>query len=88
MSTGESYSPTFQCSINVSYLQVDAEGPLVRLKNLLLNQKTLLGIAQWVTVRNNEIFLEQYEQCFDLLDLLVWCPVNGNRICHHDGSIY
>ena len=31
-------------------MQVDAEGPLVRLKNLLLNQKTLLTIAQWVTV--------------------------------------
>ena len=29
--------------------QVDAEGPLVRLKNLLLNQDTLLTIAQWVT---------------------------------------
>ena len=31
-------------------LQVDAEGPLVRLKNLLFNQRTLLTIAQWVTV--------------------------------------
>ena len=30
--------------------QVDAEGPLVRLKNLLLDQDTLLTIAQWVTV--------------------------------------
>ena len=29
---------------------MDAEGPLVRLKNLLLNQDTLLTIAQWVTV--------------------------------------
>ncbi len=29
--------------------QVDAEGPLVRLKNLLFNQETLLTIAQWVT---------------------------------------
>ena len=28
---------------------MDAEGPLVRLKNLLLNQDTLLTIAQWVT---------------------------------------
>ena len=34
-----------------NYCQVDAEGPLVRLKNLLLNQDTLLTIAQWVTVR-------------------------------------
>ena len=31
-------------------MQVDAEGPLVRLKNLLFNQRTLLTIAQWVTV--------------------------------------
>ena len=31
-------------------VQVDAEGPLVRLKNLLFNQRTLLTIAQWVTV--------------------------------------
>ena len=36
---------------NKNYRQVDAEGPLVRLKNLLLNQDTLLTIAQWVTVR-------------------------------------
>lgn len=28
---------------------MDAEGPLVRLKNLLLNRKTLLNVAQWVT---------------------------------------
>ena len=33
------------------YFKVDAEGPLVRLKNLLFNQKTLLTIAEWVTVR-------------------------------------
>ena len=32
------------------FFQVDAEGPLVRLKNLLFNQETLLTIAQWVTV--------------------------------------
>ena len=36
---------------NVTLKKVDAEGPLVRLKNLLLNQDTLLTIAQWVTVR-------------------------------------
>lgn len=28
---------------------VDAEGPLVRLKNLLFNKETLLTVAQWVT---------------------------------------
>jgi disintegrin and metalloproteinase domain-containing protein 10 len=28
---------------------VDAEGPLVRLKNLVFNQKTLVNIVQWVT---------------------------------------
>merc|ERR1719471_2694099 len=37
------------CDVFLKCRQVDAEGPLVRLKNLLLNQKTLLGIAQWVT---------------------------------------
>lgn len=28
---------------------MDAEGPLVRLKNLLLNKQTLQTVAQWVT---------------------------------------
>jgi len=37
------------CDVFLKCRQVDAEGPLVRLKNLLLNQKTLLTIAQWVT---------------------------------------
>ena len=45
------------CNLNS---KVDAEGPLVRLKNLLLNQDTLLTIAQWVTVRLRwgEIYFE------------------------------
>jgi len=37
------------CDVFLKCRQVDAEGPLVRLKNLLLNQDTLLTIAQWVT---------------------------------------
>jgi len=37
------------CDVFLKCRQVDAEGPLVRLKNLLFNQKTLLSIAQWVT---------------------------------------
>ena len=38
------------CDVFLKCRQVDAEGPLVRLKNLLFNQRTLLTIAQWVTV--------------------------------------
>ena len=37
------------CDVFLKCRKVDAEGPLVRLKNLLLNQETLLTIAQWVT---------------------------------------
>jgi len=37
------------CDVFLKCRQVDAEGPLVRLKNLLFNQRTLLTIAQWVT---------------------------------------
>jgi len=37
------------CDVFYKCRQVDAEGPLVRLKNLLFNQKTLLTIAEWVT---------------------------------------
>jgi len=37
------------CDVFLKCRKVDAEGPLVRLKNLLLNEKTLLTIAQWVT---------------------------------------
>ena len=33
-----------------THFQVDAVGPRARLKNLLFNQKTLLTIAEWVTV--------------------------------------
>ena len=46
-------SVSIQESNRLNYFQVDAEGPLVRLKNLLFNQRTLLTIAQWVTVRYN-----------------------------------
>lgn len=53
------------CNLNS---KVDAEGPLVRLKNLLLNQDTLLTIAQWVTVRLGvkEMFFEN-TPCWDLV---------------------
>jgi len=37
------------CDVFFKCRQVDAEGPLVRLKNILLNQETLLTIAEWVT---------------------------------------
>jgi len=37
------------CDVFFKCRKVDAEGPLVRLKNLLFNQKTLLTIAEWVT---------------------------------------
>jgi len=37
------------CDVFYKCRQVDAEGPLVRLKNLLFNTKTLTTIKQWVT---------------------------------------
>ncbi|XP_077288969.1 zinc-dependent metalloprotease kuz isoform X2 [Arctopsyche grandis] len=37
------------CDVFLKCRAVDAEGPLVRLKNLLLNRQTLLSVAQWVT---------------------------------------
>ncbi|CAG2171601.1 unnamed protein product, partial [Oppiella nova] len=37
------------CDVFQRCRAVDAEGPLARLKNLLLNQKTLMSIKQWVT---------------------------------------
>ena len=38
------------CDVFLKCRKVDAEGPLVKLKNLLFNQENLLSIAQWVTV--------------------------------------
>ena len=38
------------CDVFQRCRSVDAEGPLARLKNLLLNQRTLMGIKQWITV--------------------------------------
>ena len=43
------YTFSGYCDVFLKCRKVDAEGPLVRLKNLLLNQETLLTIAQWVT---------------------------------------
>ena len=37
------------CDVFLKCRKVDAEGPLVRLKNLLFNQETFLTIVQWVT---------------------------------------
>lgn len=37
------------CDVFLKCRAVDAEGPLVRLMNLLLNKQTLLSVAQWVT---------------------------------------
>ena len=37
------------CDVFQRCRAVDAEGPLARLKNLLLNQKTLMNIKQWAT---------------------------------------
>ncbi|XP_030377624.1 disintegrin and metalloproteinase domain-containing protein 10 [Scaptodrosophila lebanonensis] len=38
------------CDVFLKCRAVDADGPLVRLKNLLLNRETLLTVAEWVTV--------------------------------------
>lgn len=38
------------CDVFQKCRAVDAEGPLARLKNLLLDQKTLTNIVQWITV--------------------------------------
>ena len=37
------------CDVFLKCRKVDAEGPLVRLKNLLFNQETFLTISTWVT---------------------------------------
>ncbi len=39
------------CDIFSKCRAVDAEGPLVRLKNLILNPKLILTIREWITVR-------------------------------------
>ena len=38
------------CDVFLKCRAVDAEGPLVRLKNLLLNKETLTYVIQWVTI--------------------------------------
>lgn len=37
------------CDVFLKCRAVDAEGPLVRLKNLLFNKRTLQTVAQWIT---------------------------------------
>ncbi|XP_014233900.1 disintegrin and metalloproteinase domain-containing protein 10 isoform X1 [Trichogramma pretiosum] len=37
------------CDVFLKCRAVDAEGPLARLKNLLLNEDTLRGVAKWIT---------------------------------------
>merc|ERR1712110_1157490 len=49
LNEGLSLRPGSPCDIFLKCRKVDAEGPLVRLKNLLFNQETLLTIVQWVT---------------------------------------
>ena len=66
---------------------MDAEGPLVRLKNLLFNQRTLLTIAQWVTVGSNKCPYHPVH-LFTLTDLLVRSLTYGHWIRHHHGSLY
>ena len=38
------------CDVFLKCRRVDAEGPLVQLKNLLFSEKTLMTIVEWVTV--------------------------------------
>ncbi|XP_056642317.1 disintegrin and metalloproteinase domain-containing protein 10 isoform X1 [Diorhabda sublineata] len=37
------------CDVFLKCRAVDADGPLVRLMNLLLNKETLINVAQWIT---------------------------------------
>ncbi len=37
------------CDVFLRCRKVDAEGPLVRLKNLLFNEDNIIRLAQWVT---------------------------------------
>ncbi|VEN50763.1 unnamed protein product [Callosobruchus maculatus] len=37
------------CDVFLKCRAVDADGPLVRLMNLLLNRETLISVAQWIT---------------------------------------
>ncbi|XP_031334979.1 disintegrin and metalloproteinase domain-containing protein 10 isoform X1 [Photinus pyralis] len=37
------------CDVFLKCRAVDADGPLVRLMNLLLNKETLMNVAQWIT---------------------------------------
>ena len=70
----------------------------MRLKNLLLNQDTLLTIAQWVTVSflpsSTGKPVESSLSCLYQLspslsaDLLVRCPPHGHRLRHHHGSLH
>ena len=68
-------------------IQVDAEGPLVRLKNLLFNQRTLLTIAQWVTV-GSYYYPDGVNFNPVLPDLLVRRLTYGHWVRHHDGSLH
>ena len=73
-----------QCTI---FLQVDAEGPLKRLKNLLLNKKRLLSMKQWVTVGSNKC-PHHPDHLFTLTDLLVRSLFYAHWIRHRDVFLY
>lgn len=43
------------CDVFLKCRAVDAEGPLVRLKNLLFNRENLLTLRQWAEVSSDQI---------------------------------
>jgi len=75
---------------------VDAEGPLARLKNMLFNKKTLMSVAQWVTVSISLSFDRVLmRRC--VADVLIKTFVAGilvggnayeHRLCYPDGDFH
>ena len=58
------------CDVFLKCRKVDAEGPLVRLKNLIFNQENLISIAQWVTVS----IMENASKCCHYTNNLISVP--------------
>lgn len=52
------------CDIFSKCRAVDAEGPLARLKNILLNPETLLTIRDWITVSYIWKFFKKFNMIF------------------------
>ena len=67
------------CDVFLKCRKVDAEGPLVRLKNLLLNQKTLLTIAQWVTEFWYAVLLMGIAFVIFMACFIRYCIINDNQ---------